>query len=164
MLEYEPVLRESKFCSWKFRTILKMVHVTGRPLLLACLFLTLALLGQQVQCERAKALKRDAKRGVNYARFVAYEFHHLNVSQVGSAQVTKLKECGLACVNIVSCFSFNVAASSDIDGKRWCELLATDKYNSSDKFQTNQFFHHYGIYVSIFFLFFLFFSFLFFFF
>ena len=117
-------------------------------LLFVCLFIVHILSVQQVN--QAKGLKRDAILGINYATFVADMFHYLNVDKVGSALVTKLSECALSCVNAVSCFSFNLAASPDGDDKLWCELLATDKYNASDKFQGNKSSHHYSIYVRCF--------------
>ena len=115
-------------------------------LLFACIFTVHVLSVQQVN--QAKGLKRDAILGINYANFVVDMFHYLNVGKVGSALVTKLSECVFNCINEVSCFSFNLAASPDGDGKLWCELLATDKYNASDKFQGNESSHHYSIYVS----------------
>ena len=114
-------------------------------LLFVCLFIVHVLSVQQVN--QAKGLKRDAILGISYANFVADMFHYLNVDKVGSALVKKLSECNFNCLNAVSCFSFNLAASPD-GGKLWCELLATDKYNASDKFQVNESSHHYSIYVS----------------
>ena len=111
-----------------------------------CLFVVHVLSVQQVN--QAKGLKRESILGIRYANFVPDWFHYLNVDKVASALVTELGECALGCLNLVSCFSFNLAASPDIDDKLWCELLATDKYNASDKFQVNESFHHYSIYVS----------------
>ena len=105
------------------------------------------------QVHYAKGLKRDAKLGIFYANFIEHKHHYLNVSQIGSALVSTFFDCSVACIKTVSCFSFNLAASPDIDGKLWCELLATDKYNASDKFHASQFFHHYSIYVSFFYFF-----------
>ena len=115
-------------------------------LVFVCLFIVHVLSVQQVN--QAKGMKRDAILGINYANFVVDMFHYLNVDKVGSALVTKLSECVFSCLDLVSCFSFNLAASPDGDDKLWCELLATDKYNASDKFQGNESSHHYSIYVS----------------
>ena len=84
---------------------------------------------------------------VRNANFVIDYFHYLNVSQVGSALMSSSIDCGHACLK-VSCLSFNLAAFPDGDGKLWCELLATDKYNASDKLEANQLFHHFNIFVS----------------
>ena len=71
------------------------------------------------------------------------------MSQVfGTAFVLNQKECGVACVNISPCFSFNLAAFYDINGRMLCELLSSDKYNNSDKFISSQSFHHFSIVVS----------------
>jgi len=84
-----------------------------------------------------------------YAKFKAHKFSFLNITNIGSDYVLKGSECGLACVNIPSCFSFNLAAFSDImSGKILCELLPSDIYNNSKKFVASQFYHHYSITVS----------------
>ncbi|XP_022810020.1 fibropellin-1-like [Stylophora pistillata] len=54
-------------------------------------------------------------------------------------------ECGLACVNIPSCFSFNLAAFQDIVGKILCDLLPSDMYNNSDKLVARRSHHHFSI-------------------
>ena len=130
---------------------MKMDKVIRCFLVFVCLFIVHVLSVQQVN--QAKGLKRDAILGINYANFVVDMFHYLNVGKVGSALVTELSECAFSCLDLVSCFSFNLAASPD-GGKLWCELLATDKYNASDKFQVNESSHHYSIYVSRFFIWF----------
>ena len=84
-----------------------------------------------------------------YAKFKAHKFSFLNITNIGSDYVLKGNECGLACVNIPSCFSFNLAAFSDIiNGKILCELLPSDIYNNSKKLVASQFHHHYSIAVS----------------
>ena len=84
-----------------------------------------------------------------YAKFKAHKFSYLNITSIGSDYVLKGTECGLACVNIPSCFSFNLAAFHDINnGKVLCELLPSDIYNKSDKFVASQSHHHFSITVS----------------
>ena len=96
-----------------------------------------------------KTLSRGTDRGMAYARFKAHKFSRLNITNIGSDYVLKGSECGRACVNIPSCFSFNLAAFSDImNGKILCELLPSDIYNNSKKFVASQFHHHYSITVS----------------
>jgi len=96
-----------------------------------------------------KTFSRDTDRGMAYAKFKAHKFSYLNITNVGSDYVLKGSECGLACVNIPSCFSFNLAAFPDImSGKILCELLPSDIYNNSKKFVASQFHHHYSIAVS----------------
>ena len=92
-------------------------------------------------------ISRGVHSGIAFANFKAHKFSYLNITSLGTDHVLNEKECGFACVNIPSCFSFNLAASYDIDG-RMCELLPSDKYNNSDKFVSSQSFHHFSIVVS----------------
>ena len=69
-----------------------------------------------------------------YAKFKTHKFSYLNITSIGSDYVLKGSECGLACVNIPSCFSFNLGAFRDVIGKVICELLPSDIYNNSEKF------------------------------
>ena len=61
---------------------------------------------------------------------------------------TTLIECGFACLGITSCFSYNLAAFSDLRGKLLCEPLPSDKFNNSDKFTDSLLYHHFSIPVS----------------
>ena len=84
-----------------------------------------------------------------YAKFKAHKFSYLNITNIGSDFVLKGSECGLACVNIPSCFSFNLAVFSDImNGKILCELLPSDVFNNSKNIVASKFHHHYSITVS----------------
>ena len=97
---------------------------------------------------RGKPLSRGTGEGIAYAKFKAHKFSYLNVTAIGSDYVGKGSECGFACVNIPSCFSFNLAAFHDIHSKVLCELLLSDLYNNSDKLVPSQRHHHYSIAVS----------------
>jgi len=88
---------------------------------------------------------RGVQNGIAFANFKAHKFSYLNITSLGSDYVLDGKECGLACVNVPSCFSFNLAAFHDIRGRILCELLPSDKYNNSDKFASSQLFHHFSI-------------------
>ena len=93
-----------------------------------------------------KTLSRGTDRGFAYAKFKSHKFSFLNITNIGSDYVLKGSECGLACVNIPSCFSFNLAAFSYImNGQILCELLPSDIYNNSKNFVASQFHHHYSI-------------------
>ncbi|XP_020615274.1 neurogenic locus notch homolog protein 1-like [Orbicella faveolata] len=95
---------------------------------------------------RGKTLSRDTDKGMAYARFKAHKFSLLNITNIGSDYVLKGSECGLACVNMPSCFSFNLASFSDIvNGKILCELLPSDRYNNSAKHVGSKLFQHYSI-------------------
>lgn len=81
-----------------------------------------------------------------YANFNAHKFTYLNTTSIGVDYVHKDRECGFACLNTPSCFSFNLAAISDNNnGEILCELLPSDLYNNSDKLVDNKLFHHYSI-------------------
>ena len=96
-----------------------------------------------------KTLSRGTDRGMAYAKFKVHKFSYLNITNIGSDYVFKGSECGLVCVNIPSCFSFNLAAFSNIiSGKILSVLLPSDIQNNSKKFVASQFHHHYSIRVS----------------
>ena len=98
---------------------------------------------------RGKSVSRDAHNGMAFANLKAHKFSYLNITSLGTDYVLNDRECGVACVNIPSCFSFNLAIFyADNNGKILCELLPSDKYNNSDNFVTSQFFHHFSIGVS----------------
>lgn len=90
-----------------------------------------------------------ADPGLSNANFVEHLFHSLNVAQVGFKLVSRMEDCIFACFRLVTCFSFNLEANPDIKDRLRCELLASDIYNASDKFQPNATFHHYSIFVCI---------------
>ena len=105
----------------------------------------------QVELHKDKKLKRNYQQdGLAYANFVPHNFHYLNVSRLGTLSVSDLIDCGIWCVQNPSCYSFNLATSPDLDGKLRCELLYTDRYNSSAKLEQSAHFHHYSLYVSSF--------------
>ena len=89
--------------------------------------------------------ERGVQSGFAFANFELHKFSYLNITSLGSDYVLDGEECGFACVSLPSCFSYNLA---DINGRILCELLPSDKYNNSDKFVSNQSFHHFSIVVS----------------
>ena len=76
------------------------------------------------------------------------EFSYLNISSIGRNLIQDENDCGYACLDIPSCFSYNVAAFPDVNGKLLCELLPSDKFNNSDKFNASKEFHNFYIPVS----------------
>ena len=98
---------------------------------------------------RGQSISRGVHNGLAFANFKAHKMSYLNITSIGADYVVDGEECGFACVDISSCFSYNLAASYDINGRKLCELLPSDKYNNSDKFVSNQSFHHFSIVVSI---------------
>ena len=99
----------------------------------------------EVYIDGSKALKRDAGEGVAYANFALHKFRYLNVTPLASASVKELRECGKLCVDHSSCFSTNLAAFRDQNGKMICELLLSEKFNNSNEYIENATFHHFSI-------------------
>lgn len=81
--------------------------------------------------------------------FKAKQFSYLNITVITSVFVPDGIDCGFACLTSTSCFSYNLAAFPDVNGKLLCELLPSDKYNNTDKFIESPIFHHFSIWVSI---------------
>ena len=96
----------------------------------------------------AEGLKGTFAGGFSFANFVHHPFRYLNATQVGSHFVHEAEACNFACVRDISCVSLNVAAHPDIHGHFLCELLSSDKYNSSDQFLPHPDFDHHSIHVS----------------
>ena len=99
----------------------------------------------EVYKDGSEALKRDAGEGVAYANFAVHKFRYLNLVPLDSTSVKEPLECSFLCVNHSSCFSTNLAAFCDQEGKFKCELLQSDKYNNSNKFVENSAYHHLSI-------------------
>ena len=101
------------------------------------------------QVIKAKNFWRDTGTGVSYGNFKKHEYRRLFLS--GSAEVfTKLvskpTECIQACLAESSCWSVNVERRPNRDLKLRCEILSTDKYNSSaDDLKNDREFDHYSI-------------------
>ncbi|XP_068737215.1 EGF-like repeat and discoidin I-like domain-containing protein 3 [Montipora capricornis] len=83
--------------------------------------------------------------GVSFVNFKEDKFSYLNITILGYSHVDRIPQCSLACLETLTCFSYNLAAFPDINGKLLCELLPSDKYNNSDKFISNEAFHHFSI-------------------
>ena len=94
-------------------------------------------------------VERDPNKELSYANFIEHFYHVLDVLNIERVAVETGSECLLRCVSSDRCFSTNVGAFQLPNGKIWCDLLPTDKYNTSEKFKTNHTFHHYSIWVSI---------------
>ncbi|XP_068736769.1 EGF-like repeat and discoidin I-like domain-containing protein 3 [Montipora capricornis] len=93
-----------------------------------------------------KAISRgEPNIGVSFVNFKEDKFSYLNITILGYSHVEWMPQCSFACLETVTCFSFNLAAYPNINGKLLCELLPSDKYNNSDKFMSNESFHHFSI-------------------
>ncbi|XP_073249729.1 uncharacterized protein [Porites lutea] len=92
-----------------------------------------------------KAFSQGSIGNLFYVNFMISEFSYLNISSIGRNLIQDENDCGYACLEIPSCFSYNVAAFPDVNGKLLCELLPSDKFNNSDKFNASKEFHHFYI-------------------
>ncbi|XP_068737819.1 adhesion G protein-coupled receptor E1-like [Montipora capricornis] len=93
-----------------------------------------------------KAISRgEPSIGVSFVNFKEDKFSYLNITILGYSHVDWMPQCSFACLETVTCFSFNLAAYPNINGKLLCELLPSDKYNNSDKFMSSESFHHFSI-------------------
>ena len=88
---------------------------------------------------------RGSPPGVAFVNFKPDMFSFLNITSLSSDLVDDNIECGFSCLEIPSCFSYNVAAFADINGKLLCELLPSDKFNNSGRFTSSPFHHHFSI-------------------
>ena len=95
-----------------------------------------------------KAFSQGSIGGLFYVNFMIDQFSYLNITSIGRNLIQDENDCGYACLEIPSCFSYNVAAFPDVNNKRLCELLPSDKFNNSDKFNASKEFHHFFIPVS----------------
>ena len=93
-------------------------------------------------------LSRGSPPGLAVVNFKLDMFSFLNITNLGSDLVADNIDCGFTCLEIPSCFSYNVAAYPDINGKFLCEPLPSDKFNNSDKFTHSPLYHHFSIPVS----------------
>ena len=92
-----------------------------------------------------EAFIQGSFHGVIYVNFDMDKFFYLNITSLATDLIEDESECGFACLESSSCFSYNLAAFPDTNGKLLCELLPSNKFNNSDKFAPNQFFHHFSI-------------------
>ncbi|XP_068736770.1 EGF-like repeat and discoidin I-like domain-containing protein 3 [Montipora capricornis] len=93
-----------------------------------------------------KAISRgEPHTGVSFVNLKEDKFSYLNITILGYSHVDWMPQCSFACLETLTCFSYNLAAYPNINGKLLCELLPSDKYNNSDKFMVNESFHHFSI-------------------
>ncbi|XP_068735863.1 EGF-like repeat and discoidin I-like domain-containing protein 3 [Montipora capricornis] len=93
-----------------------------------------------------KAISRGEPHiGVSFVNFKEDKFFYLNITILGYSHVDWMPQCSFACLETPTCFSYNLAAYPDINGKRLCEILPSDKYNNLDKFMSSESFHHLSI-------------------
>ena len=102
----------------------------------------------EVFIDVSKVFKRHEGEFVAFADFAAHSFYYLNTIQFLCFRFSweEISDCGKLCVDHFSCFSFNVAALSNVERNISCELLPSDKYSKSSKFVfSRHIFHHFSI-------------------
>ncbi|XP_068705746.1 uncharacterized protein [Montipora foliosa] len=125
----------------------------GKACLLILIIVLLYAVATEIGCKSSISEEKAGKvfsrgethTGVRYANFKEDKFSYLNITILGYSHVDRTPQCSLACLETPTCFSYNLAAKPDINGKLLCELLPSDKYNNSGKFVSNEFFHHFSI-------------------
>ena len=85
---------------------------------------------------------------LSYASFKEDKFSYLDITALGEELVDRIPECSLASLETPPCFSFNIEAFPNINSKLFCELLPSDMYNNTEKFNHSDTFHHFSITVS----------------
>ena len=83
------------------------------------------------------------------AVFIKDEDRYLNVSRVGKYRVYNIFDCTFKCLSSPSCLSLNLAAAKGDDGKLWCEILSSVKYDNPEEYKRNNTSHHYSIKVGL---------------
>ena len=81
--------------------------------------------------------------------FIENRYHYLKIQLIQSDSVHDAMQCALNCLVTVTCRSFNLGLQADSDGKHFCKLLASDRFNDSQHFVPNAEYHHYSIAVRV---------------
>ena len=82
-----------------------------------------------------------------FSHFIQHKNHVLDVEKISSLLVGFVTECALRCTTHVLCLSFNIKEDDNRENSRQitCELLPTNFYNASRKFQkSREGFHHWS--------------------
>ena len=81
-----------------------------------------------------------------FSHFIQHKNHVLDVEKISSLLVGFVTECALRCTTHILCLSFNIKEDNRENRRQiTCELLPTDVYNASQKFQkSRKAFHHWS--------------------
>ena len=109
------------------------------------LIVCLVILVIKVTAQQQENLYRGSEH--RHANFVKHPHTFLDVSPIAIKRVHDALYCAFNCLRKGRCFSFNVAVFPDADEKYECQLLATDKYNSTDNLKSTKEFNHHSILV-----------------
>ena len=84
-----------------------------------------------------------------YANLFPFPNHKLNSPPFETRTVDVEHDCIEACTDNSRCRSLNFKQVPELNGKFICHLLDTDKFNSSELFNTSLDSHHYSFTVSV---------------
>ncbi len=87
---------------------------------------------------------RDFANGISYADFVKHDKSRLDTEQLASVTARSSTECGGECLLSETCFSVNYGGI----GGHECQLLAANKFDSSEKMTVDENFQHFSVTVS----------------
>ena len=110
-------------------------------------FILSLLLETSVDKTAAAISRRAIPQKFEFVNFNEDKFSFLNVTAIFKRVVENSLLCAFSCLDNLACFSFNVAAFPDKAGKFTCEILSSDKYNTSEGFLPSKTFHHFSIVV-----------------
>ena len=142
---------EESFCKVQFIRVSPKFNLSPALDTMAFLAFVLLLSAQFkliVPMEKVQ-LYRFPSGSVYFGNFICNPFRYLWEEKLESSMVADRSHCALFCVNKPKCYSFNMAAYPDFKGLYRCELLATDKYRSTERFHANSSYHHYCPWVRI---------------
>ncbi len=87
---------------------------------------------------------RDLANGISYANFAKHDKSRLDTEQLASVTAKSSTECGGKCLLSETCLSVNYGGV----GGHECQLLAADKFDSSEKMTVDENFQHFSVAVS----------------
>ena len=97
-----------------------------------------------VQALNQNILNKAEESTVEYGSFLPYFYHNLSAKKITTSLIKDELDCPFRCIEEPKCLSFNIAAYPDAKGFHLCELLATDKFGSREKIQSNASFHYFS--------------------
>ena len=83
---------------------------------------------------------------MSYINFKPEAFSYLNITRIVSELVQDGSECEFACLEITSCFSYNLAAFPDNGGN--CCVNCSRPHREPNELISNPIFHHFSETVS----------------
>ena len=120
-------------------------RVMKRPSISVFFIACLLILVIEATSQPHESLYRTS--GERHANFEKHPHTFLDVSAIAIKRVHDALYCALECLRKARCLSFNMAVVLGTDRKYECQLLATDKYSSSNNLKSTKAFNHHSILV-----------------